>query len=73
MIRRVLFPESARKAPPAAGAMKRAARNSKGQRQVQEIMAAFEAAGGNMGLTAKALGIDRSTLWRRMKRNGLLF
>lgn len=37
-----------------------------------QIIAALRRFNGNRSLTAKALGIDRTTLWRRMKRYGLL-
>jgi transcriptional regulator with PAS, ATPase and Fis domain len=30
------------------------------------ILSALEAAGGNRGKAAQALGIDRSTLWRKL-------
>jgi PAS domain S-box-containing protein len=36
------------------------------------LVAALAAKGGNRGETARGLGIDRSTLWRHMKRLGLL-
>ncbi len=36
------------------------------------IMGALEAAGGNKAKAAQALGIDRSTLWRKLSAMGLL-
>ena len=38
----------------------------------QAIQQALAANGGNRSRTAAALGIDKSTLWRKMKRFGLL-
>ena len=37
----------------------------------QRILAALEAAGGHRGRTAKALGMERTTLWRKMKKYGI--
>lgn len=39
--------------------------------QEEEILKAIKQADGNMGKAADILGIDRSTLWRRMKRLGM--
>ncbi|HEY9079504.1 sigma-54 interaction domain-containing protein [Magnetovibrio sp.] len=36
-----------------------------------QIRQALQAAGGNKSAAAKALGIDRTTLWRRMRKFGL--
>lgn len=38
---------------------------------VQELSAALEQAEGNKSLAAKLLGIDRTTLWRRMRKAGM--
>jgi len=38
--------------------------------QMQNITAALNEAGGNKSLAAKLLGIDRTTLWRRMRKYG---
>ena len=38
---------------------------------IEVIRQALHAAGGNKSATAKALGIDRTTLWRRMRKFGL--
>jgi PAS domain S-box-containing protein len=40
--------------------------------EVQRLLEALDAHGWNRGATASALGISRSTLWRRMKEYGLL-
>lgn len=39
--------------------------------QIEIIRAALRDSKGNYGLAAKKLGIDRSTLWRRLKKFGL--
>ena len=38
----------------------------------EDLIAALTACGGNQTRAAKQLGIDRSTLWRRMKRYGMI-
>jgi transcriptional regulator of acetoin/glycerol metabolism len=40
--------------------------------EVQRLLDVLDANGWNRGATAGALGISRSTLWRRMKEYGLL-
>ena len=40
--------------------------------EVQRLLDVLNALGWNRDATAKALGISRSTLWRRMKEYGLL-
>jgi transcriptional regulator with PAS, ATPase and Fis domain len=42
--------------------------SAKEKRLTQEIIQALAEAGGNYTLAAKALGVNRSTLWRRMQR-----
>lgn len=42
-------------------------------RQKQEIAEALEKTAGNYGETAKLLGINRSTLYRRMKKYGITY
>ncbi|KYZ75663.1 hypothetical protein AXX12_10645 [Anaerosporomusa subterranea] len=44
------------------------AQSAKEKRLTREIKKALEDAGGNYTLAAEALGINRSTLWRRMQR-----
>jgi transcriptional regulator of acetoin/glycerol metabolism len=39
--------------------------------EVQRLLDVLDARGWRRGETAKALGISRSTLWRRMKEYGL--
>lgn len=41
------------------------------ENQKEEIRRAIKQANGNMGKAAAILGIDRSTLWRRMKKLGM--
>ncbi|SBW09432.1 Sigma54 specific transcriptional regulator, Fis family [uncultured delta proteobacterium] len=62
--------------PPAAPCLadalpRKTAPSPRANRQTREILAALEASKGNHGEAANALGIDRSTLYRRMKRLGL--
>mgnify|MGYP000718562994 CR=1 FL=1 len=37
-------------------------------REEERLRQALKISGGNKGKAAKLLGIDRSTLWRRMKK-----
>ncbi len=39
--------------------------------QYNEIVKAMEETGGKIGDVAKLLGINRTTLWRRMKKMGI--
>ena len=41
------------------------------EKEMDQIILALEKFGGNITKTAKALGIHRTTLWRKMKRLGL--
>ena len=72
IIDRVLFPHHAGKTARGIRKGAKIAQSSKEKRQTSEIANALDESGGNMGLAATRLGIDRSTLWRRMKRNNLL-
>jgi PAS domain S-box-containing protein len=49
--------------PPTGGPLERSEREC--------LLAELEACGWNMAATAKKLGINRSTLWRKMKRHGV--
>jgi transcriptional regulator of acetoin/glycerol metabolism len=42
-----------------------------GGEQRQRLVAALESQGWNRTRAARSLGIDRTTLWRRMKRHGI--
>jgi len=41
------------------------------QQEAAHIARVLEYTGGNRGQAAEILGIDRVSLWRRMKRHGL--
>jgi PAS domain S-box-containing protein len=43
------------------------------QNEKETIIAALRDAGGHRGRAATALGIDKSTLWRKMKKHGIVF
>lgn len=73
VIHRALYPQGARtRSASAREGTKVLPLNSKKKQQTKEILDALERSGENMGAAAALLGIDRSTLWRRMKRNGML-
>ena len=42
-----------------------------GQREQDQIWWTLQHAADNRALAAKLLGIDRASLWRKMKRHGL--
>ena len=44
---------------------------TKALREKQELMDALEQAGGNQTLAAKLLGVNRVTVWNRMRKYGL--
>lgn len=46
--------------------------SNRARREVDKLLEALDAHGWKRGATARALGISRSTLWRRMKEYGLL-
>jgi len=41
------------------------------QAEGEAILAALHASRGHLGDTARALGISRTTLWRKMKKHGI--
>jgi PAS domain S-box-containing protein len=41
-------------------------------REARRILAALEKTGGHRGNTARELGMERTTLWRKMKKHGML-
>lgn len=59
MLEEIIQPKSAQSAP---------MQTAKEKRQAQEILQALAETNGNYTLAANALGIDRSTLWRRMRK-----
>ncbi len=76
MIRRAVAPQSSGPRPePVKAPVKeglRVARDSKEKQHISAITKALEGNAGSMGAAAASLGVDRSTLWRRMKRYNLL-
>jgi len=57
---------------PGSGAPSYRSESDPARREVHRLLDVLDAHGWNRGATAKALGISRSTLWRRMKEYGLL-
>jgi propionate catabolism operon transcriptional regulator len=58
-------------APPAAtaaGASTTSLRRARERAERERLVVALEAAGGNLGIAARALGISRTTLWRKLAR-----
>lgn len=43
-----------------------------GSREVRRILAALEKTGGHRGNAAREMGMERTTLWRKMKKHGML-
>ena len=51
---------------------RRSPRHGRMRPEVQRLLDVLDAQGWRRGETARALGISRSTLWRRMKEYGLV-
>jgi propionate catabolism operon transcriptional regulator len=51
-----------------AGASTTSLRRARERAERERLEAALEAAGGNLGIAARALGISRTTLWRKLAR-----
>ena len=58
--------------PPGAGPRPAAPDEEPDSREVRRIMAVLEKTGGHRGNAARELGMERTTLWRKMKKHGLL-
>ncbi len=65
---REIIESTDRPSAPGFGPDTKTSRASARQRDIESIRAALESTGWSRGRTAALLGIDRSTLWRKMKR-----
>lgn len=68
-------PEGSRIAPehlvqPGSGRARRPAPMNLAELEIQAIRRAMDRSDGNMAAAARLLGIDRSTLWRKLKKSG---
>jgi DNA-binding NtrC family response regulator len=63
-----LFPEK----QPAAAAMPRSLADAREAAEKQQIVLTLSENDGQVGKTAEALGVSRTTLWEKMKRYGLI-
>jgi PAS domain S-box-containing protein len=71
VLRRKHLPDYLRQRPsPAGGQPEKAISSDSSERN--RILAALRRHSGNRSLAARALGMDRSTLWRKMKKNHLI-
>jgi transcriptional regulator with PAS, ATPase and Fis domain len=64
-----LFPET--RLPPASGAAPRSLADAREAAERRQIALALAENDGQIGKTAEALGVSRTTLWEKMKRYGL--
>jgi DNA-binding NtrC family response regulator len=64
-----LFPE--KRLPPASGAAPRSLADAREAAERRQIALALVENDGQIGKTAEALGVSRTTLWEKMKRYGL--
>jgi DNA-binding NtrC family response regulator len=63
-----LFPEK----QPAAAAIPRSLADAREAAEKQQIVLTLSENDGQVGKTAEALGVSRTTLWEKMKRYGLI-
>jgi len=57
--------------PPEVGSSRRSEPTSVSQDEPQRLLSALEATGWHRGRAAARLGMDRTTLWRKIKQHGL--
>jgi PAS domain S-box-containing protein len=67
-LRRKHLPDYLRQRPPAHGTLPEKARSSGSSAERTRILTALRRHEGNRSLAARSLGMDRSTLWRKMRK-----
>jgi len=67
-LRRKHLPDYLRQRPPAYGTMPEKIKSSGSAAERTRILAALRRHGGSRSLAARSLGMDRSTLWRKMRK-----